>query len=803
MNRILRLSCLLVFTFLQDSVLLAQLDTIHWIPPIYARNGAGPQYVYLSTQEQQPFTVTIRDGAGKVVKAVDISRDQPFEYDLGDTYSQLIVPAIQLHKPLPDHGLVLSGAKQFYAAFRAYTANKNDAMQLTCKGRAALGRTFRIAQLYQLFDKTGSRSNCVGIMATEDATVVTFSGFNPITLFRIGFAEKQMSGPVQVVLQKGETIVFAQHVHFRDSDQPPNGFMGALIEATKPVAVNCGSWIGAPVVYEQNDIGIDQIAPLERIGKEYVLSRGNGPTSIEHPIVIAHYNGTQVWLNGDTTPVATLNAGEYLIIPASTYLPTGNVFIRASEPVFMYQMIGGLNKGKDRLGTVSLLFVPPLNCGIAHSLGPLFIPTCIGAMCFDANLAIIALRDAGLTIQVDGFPFEPGPPLDLPGNKDFVVYRPPALFHNGYPPDSIWVSSNGPVQVTLVGNFKESSFAALYSGFEPRSPEVKISHIGDGICPDTLVASGFFDGIEWIYSNSILQIGPDSQFIVSAPGTYIAAAYIGGCYSTALVYDTIQVPLNAPTFPYMVQDASCFGVADGQIEFGTPNGGVPPYRFSINFGQLFSSNALFDHIAAGYYKLVVQDAIGCYNEPIELQLRQPDSFYVNIQTWQLKEPLQSGDLAVLDALPSHPVGEVYWSPADSAGCTNCLQHAFYPDVTTMIGVTVVDSDGCMASDNVLLVVDPRIYAPNALTVRSTQGNDRFTLFSKEPLPIQQLVIYDRWGNAVFERRDFLTNQTDSGWDGTVGEKQVETGVYIFWARVEIEPGRTSTITGDIFVHQRR
>ncbi len=792
---------LLVCCLLQAHALHAQLDTVHWIPPVYARGQVGPQFIYLSTPENQPFPVTIRDGAGKLFKTVQLSRDQPFEYDLGDTHSQLIVADIQVHQVLSDHGLHLSGEKPFYALFRAHSKSGADANQITCKGRAALGRTFRIGHLKQLFDKTGGRSNCVGVMATEDNTLVTFSEFDTTTLFKIGFAEKKVQTPVQVVLQKGETIVFAQHVHFRDSDQPTNGFMGALLEATKPVAVNSGSWMGAPVVYETNDIGMDQLLPLERIGKEYVLLRGKGPTSLEHPIIVAHYDNTQVWLNGDTTPVAVLNRGEYLVASAFFYVGSDAIFIRASEPVFVYQMIGGLSTTNLQLGTASLMFVPPINCGIRHAVGPLFLPSCIGSACFEAGISILALRTASVSLFVDGQPKPVGDPEAIRGNPDFVVYRLPKLIYYNYPPDSIWLESDGPLQVTLVGRLKGASYAALYSDFEPRSPEVHIKHLGDGICPDTLVASGYFDGIEWIYSDSIFQLGPDTMFVISAPGTYVAAAYIGECYNTSLVYDTIQVPLNAPVFPYSVQDAGCFGVADGEIEIGTPNGGVPPYRYSINFGQIFSPEPVFQNIGAGWYKLVVQDSIGCYNEPVKVYLGQPDSFYVNIQTWRLKEPLQSGDQAVLEALPSHPVTEIYWSPADSTGgCSDCPLHAFYPDVSTMVSVTVVDADGCMATDSVLLVVDPHVYAPNAIALRSVQGNDRFMLFSKDPLPIHQLMIYDRWGNAVFERQNIQTNQPDQGWDGTKNGRAAVPGVYVFWAKVEIEPGRTVVLTGDLLVN---
>ena len=77
-----------------------------------------------------------------------------------------------------------------------------------------------------------------------------------------------------------------------------------------------------------------------------------------------------------------------------------------------------------------------------------------------------------------------------------------------------------------------------------------------------------------------------------------------------------------------------------------------------------------------------------------------------------------------------------------------------------------DAEGCPASDSLLIAVQPRVFAPNVIRPGSSGGNDRFTLFSKDALPIQSLRIFDRWGELVFENQNFMTNDPASGWDGT-------------------------------------
>jgi hypothetical protein len=774
------------------------MDTIHWMPPMYALTNQGPQYIYLTTSEIQPFPVTIHDGAGHLVHNAVISSSQPFVYKLSDTYSQLLVPDAKLQKAIKGYGLVMHGPKPFYAFLRAQGEDLMDACQLTCKGRAALGRTFRIANMWQVTDKAGVRSNFVGVMATEDSTRINLSGFDPLTIFSGDGAVLSSDGSISLVLQRGQSAVFAHYVGGIEDDQPRNGLMGSLLTATRPVAVSCGSWMGGPVVFQVSDIGMDEIVPLEKVGKEYILCRGGGPISVERPIIVAHFDDTEIWLNGDSTPVATLNAGKYLVLPTISYSANKNLYIRSTKPVFVYQMTGGVFEGFYSLQTPSLMFIPPLNCGISNQVS-IYQPALIAKSKFDCGLTVVALRDSAVDVRIDGAPVDIGPPSDVPGNRDFVTYRSLDLINHHYAPVSgnLTVQSGGPVQVTLMNRFQPAGFAAFLSGFESRAPEVHLKVQGDGICPDTLVATGYFTGLKWIYEDSVIQFGKDTFLVISAPGPYKAVAYTGACFQTATVADSIVVPLTAPKFQYTFLEPSCFGFVDGQISLGTIAGGTPPYQYSIDNGRHFSAAKFFGNLKAGPYRIVASDSSGCYNQPVHFQMDQPAALHVELVAKRLPTPLQAGDLVETAAIPDFQPSTVLWTPADSAGCADCLSHSFRPELTTWLKVLATDATGCTAIDSMLLLVDPRIFAPNVINPESFHGNDRFTLFSKDLLPIHYLLIFDRWGNEVFSQKDIFTNDADKGWNGRFRGSIVEMGVYAFIAEVEIEPGRVSKIKGSV------
>ncbi len=786
------------------SNIYAQLDSIHWMPPMHARIDWGPQYLYLSTPEKTAFPVNIRDGSGALIRTVSISNTQPYRYDIGSTNATFtLVPELDLHKALKNRGLVMEAEKKFYAYFRAHSNNQAQASDLTCKGRAALGKTFRIGHLLQEADpNTSSRSNFIGILATEDSTEVTVSGMDANVDFRKDGADYSVAGPEKIILQKGESVVFAQYLNSNASVQPPNGFMGGLVQATKPIAINSGSWCGSPVTSGDKDSGIDQIVPVESVGKEYILCRGNGSNTLERPLIVAHFDNTQIFLNGSTSPVTTLNAGQFYAVPATAYSVNNNLYIRSSQKIYVYQMIGGAPAGSsNEFRTEGLIFVPPISCSIPNEIDNIFEPNTIGAMTFTGGVMLTAMRDSLVTVLVDGVAANLGAASAVTGNPDFVTYRNITLFNSTQSVKTISVKAQGAVQVAMYGQNNAASYAAFYSGFtKTKEPTIKLKNIGDGVCPDTLVTTGIYDGVTWRYEDSIVKFGKDTFLIISAPGRYIAEGYLGVCRRSETALDTLDIAFKSPQFPYTFKQPSCYGFTDGQIKFGTPNGGFAPYQFSVDNGQSFSKNNIYNNIKSGTYKLIVKDSLGCYNRPLTFQMGQPVAMTVEIVPISaLPKVVKVGQTVKLEGRPIRKTISAVWLPKDASNCNNCLTYTISPTETTSVILTVTDSLGCPARDTITIFVQPNVFAPNVMNPDSQHGNQAFTIFSKDNLPIRRLSIYDRWGEHLFEAKDIETNVLEQGWNGTFKGKRVQEGVYVFYAEVEVLPGKTVILKGDVTV----
>ncbi|RYY67593.1 MAG: T9SS type B sorting domain-containing protein [Chitinophagaceae bacterium] len=83
------------------------------------------------------------------------------------------------------------------------------------------------------------------------------------------------------------------------------------------------------------------------------------------------------------------------------------------------------------------------------------------------------------------------------------------------------------------------------------------------------------------------------------------------------------------------------------------------------------------------------------------------------------------------------------------------------------------------ADILVLPCNDDLYFPSAFTPNSDGKNDRFkaahlpgvTVFSYE------LNVYNRWGELVFR-----TNRLDGGWDGSLGGKQQDSNLFVWYAR---------------------
>lgn len=438
--------------FIFSQIGFSQLSNKHWIPPLHSRDITAIQdhYIYLSTPETTPFTVTITDGLGTPITGspFTISATSPVSVLIGNgSNTKMFVDISRVNTVLIDRGLILEGSKDFYVSFRM--RHTSHAETLISKGISGKGKNFRVG--YMINDLIDSRKSFVtSLMATEDGTSVSLTGYDTNVTFATSSGVMTLTNQ-SFFLDAGESIIFSGYSNNPDNIQ---GAIGALISSNKDIVVNSGNALGG-VQNGRGDFAMDQIVSSSQIGTEYIFIEGNGTPDMEKPLIIAHEDNTEVYVNNISTPIAVLNAGQYIFIPNTYYqgINNSNLYVRSSKPVFAYQPIGG---GFDT-ATSGLNFIPPLSCFFQNSV---IIPAVnrIGGVSYTADLMILTYASSSLT--VNGVPIPLSDAQNVLGNSDWVTYRVRNVFGDAN------IVSTGPLAAGVFGYLDDTAgYAGYYSGF--------------------------------------------------------------------------------------------------------------------------------------------------------------------------------------------------------------------------------------------------------------------------------------------------------------------------------------------------
>jgi gliding motility-associated-like protein len=223
----------------------------------------------------------------------------------------------------------------------------------------------------------------------------------------------------------------------------------------------------------------------------------------------------------------------------------------------------------------------------------------------------------------------------------------------------------------------------------------------------------------------------------------------------------------------------CFDLQNGQITV-LPNGGVPPFQYSVN-GGVYQDSPDFTHLSEGTYTITTRDANDCLAEEI---------IWINVPLMvdvSLGEDLviHFGDTTLIEAmvnLPVHALASISWSGLTNASCPTCLTQPVAPIITTTYTISVISQDGCVDEDSLIVFLEPRadLYIPNIFSPNGDQINDRLWIQTGPAVEeISSLVIFDRWGNLVFSAEHFLPGDESKTWDGTAKGQKLNSGVFAF------------------------
>ncbi|NRB48513.1 MAG: gliding motility-associated C-terminal domain-containing protein [Saprospiraceae bacterium] len=305
---------------------------------------------------------------------------------------------------------------------------------------------------------------------------------------------------------------------------------------------------------------------------------------------------------------------------------------------------------------------------------------------------------------------------------------------------------------------------------------------------------------EWELSNMFIS---DQQNIeVEMAGNYLFRVTdpATGCSAEDLVevsaYDDFFVPFVS------VSPVTCDGEDDGFLVIDSIVGTASGVRSSLN-GSPLADSRTYGPLGPGVYELMFTDAQGC-EQSFEYILDVPSPVIVNLQAKLngTDNMINIGDSVVLEALVNvaqDQIQSITWNPA-LPGSEDNLSVLVKPEFSSTYEVTVTDLNGCVSTASIDILVNRNInvFMANVFRPGSASVNNIFMVQGGAQInTVLKFLIFDRWGNKVFENVNFPPNDPTEGWDGTYRNQLLNAGVYVYWLDVELTNGEVMTLKGDI------
>lgn len=286
----------------------------------------------------------------------------------------------------------------------------------------------------------------------------------------------------------------------------------------------------------------------------------------------------------------------------------------------------------------------------------------------------------------------------------------------------------------------------------------------------------------------------------TAPGVYPVTLTVTTEKNCVKSYtDTVRV-YRTPAATIQSRDTICVNVAE-PIN-GLLNVADTAIQWQWNFGNGQTSSqqntsAIYSTSGGFPIQLVTTNKIGCSSTATKNIYVAPLPTAVPVQ-----EPttILVGSGANILMNYTGNITSYNWMPATNLSCTDCPSPYANPKFSTKYTVQIEDTYGCKNSGNVTVVVlcnNQNFFIPNTFSPNGDGRNEKFYPKGTGLFRIKSMRIFNRWGEVVFEKKDFAPNDPSAGWNGMYNGKPASPDAYIYTMEILCDNNTVIPVKGNV------
>ena len=294
----------------------------------------------------------------------------------------------------------------------------------------------------------------------------------------------------------------------------------------------------------------------------------------------------------------------------------------------------------------------------------------------------------------------------------------------------------------------------------------------------------------YIYNASNLGTSANTYYVHYLTGTYpLVVLDNNGCTFDTTFY--IPVGPGIKELQMDVQRPIC-GLSNGHIYIDSVVGGYLPVRVDFNNTGYQDYRTHHDSLSAGTYTITALDNRGCsltiQKELVSDYSTAPKNAYYTTTLPDCDAP--NGYIEITTILGG--TRPLQYNMNDQGfgrdSIIEDLSLGTYP-------IAIRDINGCTLNDTIRFLApnEGYIYAPNAFTPNDDRVNEKWRIRGYCIRDID-CAIFNRWGEYITRLQGL-----DETWDGSYEGGLIQTGVYVYKAKITFESATIKNIMGHIVV----
>jgi len=323
---------------------------------------------------------------------------------------------------------------------------------------------------------------------------------------------------------------------------------------------------------------------------------------------------------------------------------------------------------------------------------------------------------------------------------------------------------------------------------------------------DSTVSNGIINTYNWNFGDGGTASTQNPSHNYTTPGLYTVRLIVttsNGCSDTAIKTNWIKVVASpvidiAGNIPICMRSSIIFKGIILQ-----PDTSKITWYWNFGNGKISVIQNPFPqrYDTAGNYalRLVVTNSSACADTLDRIVLVNP----LPVIDAGPDKTIGVGSSIVITPTGS-PVVDYLWTPSTQLDCTNCYTTIASPKNTTTYTIKVTDANGCINKDDITIIVicnDKNIFIPNTFSPNNDGVNDWFYPRGTGLFAIQQMRIFNRWGEMVFQKANLFPNDPTAGWNGRYKGTVLNADVYTYIIDIVCENSQILTYKGNITLLQ--